>query len=256
MDYSPPDHVAEQIALLDALRPHERESYVRAHGREMSPEALVHLLRTGIGEADTTLFDLSGRLLVGGEGPDGRCHDGHCEGIIMALAKYYGFHVEAATLQDYRATCHSEMWKAVYAGSSEKPFWSIRFGWCMKRLCIQVARGFVRARQRQGKFEERLPEWDPEGDEAQTLGDGGSLEDEVLRQLDGGALMSAVRRLPARLAQAVTLAWIEQRPIEGKGQDTVAGIIGVTPRRVYQLLREARARLLEDPVVRARADDA
>lgn len=248
-DRSPP--VAEELSRLPALGTAECLEYLRANGDGLSPEALVHLLRASATSHDTSFFELCGRLLVGREGRDRRWTGGHCERIIMSLARYYGFHADPEMLRDFRSRCHAEMWRAVHAGRVDKPLWEEAFGYCLKQVCIQVARQMARQRGREQEREQPLHEWD---EEEAAAGAPGSvlLEDEILGRIEEEILVAAIRRLPARQAQAVLLAWVEQRPIDASSEGSVKSIMGITGRGVYQLLEKARARLLLDPVIRAK----
>jgi DNA-directed RNA polymerase specialized sigma24 family protein len=145
------------------------------------------------------------------------------------------------------------MWRAIYAGHAEKPLWESRFGFCLKQLCIQVARSLARRRKRENMQEHPLPD----GDEVagSDFAGSASLEAEVLGRIEAETLIAAIRRLPSRQAEAALLAWVEERPIEADAEDSVKNIMGITERRVYQLLEKARERLLQDPVIRAKKSD-
>lgn len=247
-----PPAVAEEISRLASLDPTARAAYLLAHGLKLNAETLVHLLREGARTGDTSLFQLCGRLLVGNE-TQGMWSGGHCERIIRSLARYYGFHDDQDVLQEFRSRCHKEMWKAIHKGHAEKPLWESRFGYCLKRTCIQEARGLVRRLHHQER--ER-----PLDELQETLGYPSSPlpapESEALDRVTWDRLMAAVRRLPARQAQAVLLAWVEDRPVVGDAEDSVTHIMDISESRVHQLLRMAAARLREDPAVRALRDEA
>lgn len=246
-----PPPVAKEIDELPHVGTLECERHVRTHGAELRPETLVHLLRKSSG-GDTTLFPICGRLLIGQKGNGGFYTGGHCEGIIMNLAKHYHFDSDPELLRDFRATCHAEMWRAIHAGYAEKPFWEHNFYHCMKQLCIQVARK-VHRRRMKTRSEQALPESE---DGEDLLPDPESLEDEIFGRIREEDLLRMIRRLPDRQAVAALLAWVDERPIEGEGSDSVAKTMNVSPRAVYKLLSKARQRLLEDPEIQKYREEA
>lgn len=254
MDQEHPPPVAKELARLSELDARARIDHIRSHGEELKAETLVHLLRVGAGSCDTSLFESCGRLLLGEEGEGGWWNGGHCERIIMSLARRYRFTRDPDLLREYRSRCHAEMWKAVYRGREEKPFWEIRFGYCMKHVCIQEARSLVRRLNRERDRETLLP--DPEEGPALDVSvQESSPEDDILGRISKRELLTAIRRLPERQAQAALLAWVENRPIALETADSVASVMGISESRVHQLLRKARARLQQDPVVRAQRDE-
>ena len=251
MDDDRPPAVAAEIAGLPPLGTPECEEYIRLRGASLRPETLVHVIRAGAAAGDTSLFDLCGRLLLGRRGDDGRWSGGHCEAIIMSLAKFYGFHTDPTTLDEYRGRCHTELWMAIYAGHGAKPFWECRFGLCLKQKCIEVARAVGRQRQRereQFSFEDMN---ETRGETATP----GTLDNTVLGHLTVEALTAAIRRLPPRQAQAALLAWVEGRPIDSDIPTSVKSVMGISGSAVNQHLAQARANLRKDPVVRAIAKE-
>lgn len=251
MTHDRPPPVAEEIADLPPLGTKACEAYIREHGDQLRPETLVYLLR-GYSSGETSLFPVAGRLLIGEAGPDNRWREGHCEQIIMGMARHYGFHTDPELLREYRAECHAEIWRAIHAGYEKKPFWEHRFGRAVKDMCIQVARKVVRGRKRADQ-EQPLPE--SEGGE-ELLPDLKILEDEVLGRIAEQDLLRAIRRLPERQALAALLTWVEDLPIEGEADCTVSGVMGISERGVYKLLAKARGALMDDPMVRKHRGNA
>lgn len=246
-----PPHVAKEIEELPPWGTPLCEEHVRTHGAALRPETLVHLLRTSSG-GDTALFPICGRLLIGQKGQTGFWTGGHCEGIIMNLAKHYHFDSDPELLYDFRADCYAGMWKAVHAGYAEKPFWEHNFYHCMKQLCIQVARK-VRGRRTRERSEQALPESE---DGEDLLPDPVSGEDLIFHRILKDDLLAAIRTLPERQAVAALLAWVDERPIEGDAEDSVAKVMGISPRAVYKLLVKARQRLLERPNIQKYKEEA
>src|SRR5437870_2922965 len=92
-EFRPPRSVSE-IASLPAPGTTEYEAFVRANADTFAPETLVYLLRQAAAGANSALFERCAHALTGTPGPDGRRLGGHCEGIIVSIAKNYRFHRE------------------------------------------------------------------------------------------------------------------------------------------------------------------
>ena len=245
---------AAEIAALPALGTTQCMEHVRTHGGAYDAETLVYLLRRSLALHDTPFFELCGRYLIGSEGTDGRWHGGHCEGVIVNLARYYSFVADRQLMREFRANCHGALWIAIHGGA---PFWEMRFGMAFRQKCIEIARSLVRERLRTAEVRD-LGEVD--GDRVPDVEDIAApdvarLDDEVLARLSNpthkAVLLAAVRSLPKRQGAAVLLAWIEGKQIEGAGQETVSGLMAITPRAVWKLLAQARKTLESNPAVRA-----
>jgi DNA-directed RNA polymerase specialized sigma24 family protein len=245
---------AAEIAALPPLGTTQCMEHVRAHSGAYDAETLVHLLRRSLALHDTPFFELCGRSLIGSEGPDGRWRGGHCEGVIVNLARHFGFVADRQVMREFRTNCHGALWIGVHGG---RPFWEMRFGMAFRQKCIEMARSLVRERIRAA--EARYVS-DADGDQVADVDDIAApdvalIDEGVLARLSNpthkAVLLAAVRRLPKRQGAAVLLAWIEGRQIEGAGQETVSSLMGITPRGVWKLLTEARKTLQSDPAIRA-----
>jgi hypothetical protein len=243
---------AAEIAALPALGTTQCMAHVRAHGSRYDAETLVYLLRKALGLHDTPFFELCGRLLIGAEGTDGRWHGGHCEAIIVNLARHFGFVADQQVIREFRANSHGALWKAIYG---KGPFWEMRFGMAFRQKCIEVARSLVRqppeAAQARGFATAggQVLDVDDIADREETLTD-----DQVVARLSNPMhqriLLAAVHRLPKRQGAAVLLAWIEGRRIEGAGSETVSSIMAISPRGARKLLAQARKTLQSDQAIR------
>lgn len=210
-------------------------------------------MREANGLNDTPLFEMAARLLIGHESPNGRWVDGHCEPIIANLSRYYGFWNDDEFRVDYRQKCLSAMWEAIYEGRETKPYWEERFGRAFKMACIDVARS---QRAKNGKLEAELAAGGDDASSSEAINDTSSadIETEITTELSRPhhqrIVMTAIRALPPRQAAAVTLAWVEGRPVEGEGKDTVAELMDISASAVYKHLRLARQTLKANPALR------
>jgi DNA-directed RNA polymerase specialized sigma24 family protein len=254
MDLPHSEKSAAEIAALPPLGTTQCMAHVRAHGGAYDAETLVYLLQQSLALHDTPFFELCGRLLIGSEGPDGRWHGGHCEGVIVNLARHFGFTADRELIREFRANCHGALWRAIHGG---RPFWQARFGMAFRQKCIEVARSLIRptvetaqGRGSRDSAGQEVPDVDNLADADRSL-----VDDEVLERLSDPAheavLLAAVRRLPSRQAAAVLLAWVESKRIEGAGAETVSSLMAITPRAVRMLLARARRTLQGDPAIRA-----
>jgi hypothetical protein len=248
MDLQRPPKSAEEIDALPAFGTDEHTSYVRTHADKFQPETLVHLLRAAMSAFETSIAESCGRALVGQLDPKtGRWSGGHCEGIIMTVARDHGLTRDRDALRDFRGDAHGEMWKAICDGRAKKPFWEERFGKALKDKCIDVARKHRRRAQRR---EAEVSTEDCAVPPAPV-----ALQDALLGMLAEEKLLGAIRDLPERQARAGFLVWVEGLPIEGNGGHSACEVMGVSPRAVYKLLEKARAKLAEHPLIRSMLDD-
>ena len=245
---------AAEIAALPALGTTQCMAHVRLHGPGFEAETLVYLLRRSLDLHDALFFELCGRLLIGSEGPEGRWHGGHCEGVIVNLAASFHFQRDPRLMREFRARCHGDMWKAIYDGTL---FWEMRFGMALRQKAIDAAQSIVRESSeavQERAFSSAASGAIPEVDEIADP-DEARIDDDVAARLSNpihqGVLLSAVRRLPKRQGAAVLLTWVEGRPIEGPGEDTVSSLMAITLRAVRMLLAKARKALQSDPAIRA-----
>ena len=252
-EFSRPPQSAREIAALPAVGTTDRMVHVRANGHSLAPETLVYVTREAINDGDTSLVEVCTRFLVGRE-EGGLWRGGHCEATIVTLARRYRLNGNRDLMRAYRARCFEELWKAIYAGSTQKPFLEVNFAYSFWQLCIDAKRSVVRKGGQDlaaGITDDTVNALDV--DEV-VLEDAEVLEDELIKKMVGALheaeLMDAIRALPPQQARAALLNWVEGKPIEGS-EDSVSAIMGVTPRNVYALLDRARAALRLDPVIRA-----
>lgn len=251
MDLNRPPKSAIEIAGLPGSGTTDREAYVRANADSFTPETLVHLLRDAAARGNTALFERCAIALTGLVGPGDRRAGGHCEGIILSVAKSRRFHLDPHTLRLYRFRCHEAMWRAVHAGRAKKPFWEERFGRALKQLCIDEARRLARERRRERGDDVEFVELT---EEAVSLGQE-TVHDEVWQRLVEQDLEAAILRLPARQARVAFLTLLERRPVGSADPGSVMNILGVSEREVYFLLGKAKAALALDPEMRKYVED-
>ncbi|MDP9201602.1 MAG: hypothetical protein M3P26_06675, partial [Gemmatimonadota bacterium] len=184
----------------------------------------------------------------------GRWHGGHCEATIVTLARRYHLHTHRDLMRAFRARCFEELWKSIYAGRIDKPFFEVNFAYAFWQLCIDAKRSVVRKGGRDmaaGVTDDSDTAVDVD---AVVLENAELMEDKAINKLVGALheaeLLDAIRGLPRQQARAALLNWVEGKPVEG-AEDSVSAIMGVTPRNVYALLERARATLQLDPVIRA-----
>lgn len=250
MDFERPPKSADEIDALPTFGTNECASHVRANGPRFTPETLVYLLRRAIEAVDTSLTDFLGHTLLGLEDAStGEWSGGHCEGIIMTVARDLGIIENEDRLRDFRAEVHAELWRMIHAGETERPFWEIRFGMALKQKCLDVARKQKRKSDHRKKSEVSTDDDGPDPP------DPSELEDEVLARIGHDVLLAAIRELPDRQRRAAFLVWIEGRAKEGTDGQSASEIMDITPRAVYSLLKKARGRLSSHPRVRPMRDD-
>lgn len=235
---------------MPALDSTEGSEHVRKHGLSYTPESLVYVIREAIDKRNTALVEVSFRFLIGRE-VGAQWEGGHCEGTMVLLARTFGFHLSRELRVAFRSRCLASLSEAIYAGREVKPYWEERFGDAFKKVCIDAARWLSLPRNRDM--------------EAGVTGDGDDATDvdnfdfgkplidvEIVEQLSKphhqAVVLRAVRALPSRQGQAVMLAWMEGRAIEGQAAGTVAEVMAISPTAVYKLLRKAL------PILRANSD--
>ena len=253
MESQRPPKSATEIAALPPLGTTECLAHLRDRGASFDAETVVYLLRAALGLGDTTFFELAGRLLVGQQDQAGRWSGGHCEGVIVNLAREFGFLSDPDLLTEFRSRCYAGLWKAIHGG---KPFWEFRFGLALRQKCIECARAVAAERRRDHRHRPLVIGTDeiPDGDDAPGL-DAIPMDEDVASRLSAQqnqeTLRRALRALPERQGIAAQLAWCERRPVEGTDAASVASVMGITPRAVWKLLRAAGITLRADPAVRA-----
>lgn len=249
----PPKSAAE-ISALPPLGTTQCSAHVREHGRTFAPETLVYLIREATLRRDTALVELSARLLIGQPGRGSRWEAGHCEPTIAKLARSFGFYSDPQLRAAFRSGCLAKLVEAIHAGRDEKHYWEERFGDAFKMACVDVARSLRLPRNRD--MEAGVTDSGDDVVEVDGFDPGAALLDEAILERMASphhtaALLQAVRALPKRQGHAVFLAWVEGRPIEGAGNETVSAVMGITPRAVYRLLEKARFTLRANPDLRA-----
>lgn len=244
MAYNRPPKSEAEIASLPLPGTTEREAHVRAHLRKMSPETLVYLMREAEDRKDTPCYDLCARALIHGEEQlGGRWLGGHCEKIIYPVAMVGGFHLDPEVLKDFRSLCHQALFLAIRDHGPGQRYFEERFLSAFKRLCITVARHEHRARKLEQGHLEAL--------EAHFAAPVGSTRTDSTREEEGEALLAAaILALPERQRQVALLVIQEGRPVESVDGPSVASILGLTSRRIRQLLQEARESLVKNAAIR------
>ncbi len=246
-----PEKSAAEIAELPALGTTQCSAHVREHGHAFAPETLVYLMRQATALRNTALFEMCGRFLIGQPTQGGSWSGGHCEPIIASLSRAHGFARDIDLRTAFRAQCLGKAFMAIHAGRDKKPYWEERFGDALWTSCIDVARSLRRPRQKE--MEAGLAASDDADidnfDRGEPL-----LDETILAELakphHQAAVLAAVRALSPRQAEAATLRWMEGRHIEGNGHDTVAAIMGITPRAVHAHLDKAFGALRANPTLR------
>jgi hypothetical protein len=250
MRYSRPKKSEQELAALPSLGTTEFEAHVRINGEEFTAETLVYLLRWAAAKQNTPLFDLCGRFLVGHPDDDGRWRGGHCEGIMVNLAKRFGFLSKPEQMLDFRGRCQSGLWKAIHGNGG---FWECRFAMAFKLKCIESARSLSREENQNSEGREV----DTDEIDIENVGDSEAvpIDEDVAARLSNpihqAILLGEVRRLPKKQAHAFLLAHLEGRPIEGSGSNTVATLMNISPRMVYKHLAKGIAALKENAALRA-----
>jgi len=184
--------------------------------------------------------------LVGYSGPNGNWVAGHCEKVILAMARKFGIRDEPDILEDFRQQCLIGVMHAIHEGVEKKPFWEERFGRALKQLCIDKGRSLI------GQLEGfEWAEGRAEADPCDTaVGDCTPLENEVLGRILQEDLHRAIHRLPPRQAMAAFYAWIERRPVGSDQAGSVKTLMEISEQAVYALLKKAATALAADPEIR------
>jgi hypothetical protein len=246
-----PSKSAAEVKALPPLGSTECSALMRDRGHSYAPETLVYVMREAIQVRATDLFELAFRLITG-KPVGNRWEGGHCERTIASLSRAYGFNTNSELRLAFRSRCLVALADAVHAGSATKPYWEERFGAAFKDACIDVARSLSRPRNRDmeaGVASDDAPDVD-EIEPAVELIDA-ELAKRLSQPHHESIVLQAIRALPRRQGQAVMLAWMEGRPIEGEVNDTVAKLMDISPRAVYKLLEKALPVLKNTTVLRA-----
>lgn len=212
----------------------------------------MYLMRELTHLKDTSLFEMCARLLTGHSSGDVGWEGGHCEPTIAKLSRFYGFHSYLDLRLAFRSGCLSALVQAIHEGREKRAFWEERFGKAFKTKCIDVAKSLRRPANRD--LEAAVAREDSvdvdDCDSGLPLIDA-TVADRLSKPHNEAVVLQAVRLLPLRQSRAVFLAYVEQRPIEGVSDSTVADIMGITPRAVYKLLEKALKTLRKNPDLRA-----
>lgn len=245
-EYKRDEDIEDEIAGLPEMGSTALYQYLSTRGASLAPETLVYIMRAAVAAHRIDTFEQAGRLLFGLRDEDGNVNGGHCEGVLRAVARKRFFVDQAALYLDYAQRTCDLVLREIRAGWREKPFWEVNFRAAFFRRALQVAKSVRRAQVRDLSVpfeEEHLPCVDVEETERSILG-------EVSRQV----LLEVIEAMPARQREAATLAWILGYPKAGRG-DSVASVMSISETAVHNLLTKARARLLDDPRVRAMVED-
>lgn len=247
MDINRPPESAAELAGLPPKGSTGWDAHVRDHADSFRPETLVCLMREIAASGNTALFERCALALAGYSGPDGRWVAGHCEGLIRAMARKFGFSSDPATLADFRQQCLIGMMLAILEGTEKKHFWEERFGRALKQLCIDEARKLVRQLE---SFEWADGRAEVDTDDTAGDGDPSFVHSEVWGRIVEEDFCRAIRGLPPRQAMAAFYTWIERRPIATADPGSVKNLMRISTQAVYALLRKAAAALAADPVIR------
>jgi len=244
---------AAEIAALPELGTTEFGAFVRTHGTTLSAETLVYIVRRVRAEPNTAMLGDCCRLLLGHETETGAVAGGHCEGIIVNLARYFGFSDVRETRHEFRRSCYMALWEEI---GRDDGLLEYKFGLVFRGKCIDVAKSMIRAKRRSADTANAAEDDDgPVDVDGLTDEEAVTIEEAVLnrlaRPIHQKVLLQALRRLTKRQAHAALLAWVERIPIDGKDARTVACIMEISPTAVHKLLRKARETLQADPAVRA-----
>jgi hypothetical protein len=243
-----PERSAAEITTLAGFNSGDLITHVERHGAGLTPETLVYLLRTCSSPGLEGLRELVARILVGL--PDGRgvFSGGHCERIIAAHARWFGFADNAESRNEFRAACHHKLWDAIAAGTEAKPFWEERFFRALKGVAIDVGRAMRRVHD----SETSLAEAGCDPEEPEAIRDGKDLAMSVLDGLTDERLSMAIRGLPSAPRRAAWLRWKGGLQVESNDSHevTVVTVMKISGSMVRRHLRTAKALLREDPAIR------
>lgn len=245
----PPKSEAE-LAKCGALAGHALAAHVRQHGAGFCPETLVYLIRESHTNPDRELVEVCGRCLIGAQLSGQVFGAGHCEPLIRAVGRQFGFAADPDLLKEFRGRCHNMMWRAITAGRAAKPFWEERFFRALRGVCLDVGRSM---RNDQTRF---VPLMDDENPNAFEQGDAG-MEADVLSGLDESTIRQLIRELPDRMRQAAWLCWVEgyQESSLDPSEVTVAMLMQLGDRMVRKYLKRARESLAKHPRIEAMRSD-
>ncbi len=242
----------KEVALLQGLPAADLVEYVKRQGDIFAPETLVYLLRNLCAPGLEPTREATARFLVGlPKGP--RFIGGHCERIIRARAKGFGFELNDE-IQEFRGACHQKMWEAIAAGADAEPFWEERFFRALRDVAIEVGRARARLRD----SETSLVAISPDPEEPDAIPDGKDPESTILDRLTDQRFAQALRGLPKGPRLAAWLRWRKGLKVESvdRSEQTVATTLKISGSMVRRHLRTAKAALEQDPDVRDMLDVA
>lgn len=246
-----PQKSAAEVEHCTGLAPTALAMHVRSSGASLCPETLVWVVRKAIDLGDQQLAELVARALLGTRHDDGSMHGGHCEPIILATARDFGFADNEDARKDFRAECYERMWQKIKAATGEEPFWESRFLLALKELCIDVGRWtMVREDSLVGLAD------DDDADFPDEQRDPG-VDDAVLARIGERRLRQLIRALPGKMAQVAWLRWIEgyQEHSDDPKERTIASLLVISDSMVRRYLRNARALLTQHAEVQAMRSD-
>ena len=245
---SRPERSAAEIAALPDPASGDLSAYVEKYGADLAPETLVYLLRRLSAPGHEGLRERVARLLVGVPDGKGTFKGGHCEAIIRADARWFGFGDDLESRCEFRAACHQKMWEAIAAGTNAKPFWEERFYSAAKDAAIDVGRAMRRVRE----TETTLAEVGCDPEEPGIVPDDNDLETKLFDRLTDERLSRAIRKLPRGPRLAVWLRWKKGFQVESNdpNEQTVATVLKISGSMVRRHLRTAKALLRQDPDIR------
>lgn len=233
----------QEIAQLPALDTETRVlGHLAVQGAGLAPETLVVVLRDQRRRGHVAAAQRCAELLIGQPLEGGVFRGGHCEPIIRATARDFGFSDDSDDLDEFRARCYAALTDAIVEGSGKQQFWEERFFLALKRRAIDAGRAMRVESQALVRIDEEY------------LAVDGPLvipEEQVSGRIDEQSIMQALRSLPGPQARAGWLVWVKGWPVESQNPEamTVAKAMGVSGRMVRQYLAKARGTLMKDPVI-------
>lgn len=236
---------AQEIAAFPDLSGPDCAEHLRNHGDSLCAETLVYLLREFERRGVHKPIEPCGRLLVGTLQPDGRYTAGHCEGIIINVARSFGFARDDELRMEFRGRCHLKMWEAIRAGRARKPFWEERFSRALRLLAIDVGRSM--------RAEMEAHDLDEFAEEAQVASDAvdEDVEDGWIAEMAATELRDAIRRLPEKERRVMWLRWVDDLPVTDSEGPSIVSVLGISDSMVRRYERMAKERLRSDPAVLA-----
>jgi len=242
-----PQKSAAEVEHCAGLAPTALTVHVRSSGALLCPETLVWVVREAMNRGDHELAEHAARALLGTRQDDGSMHGGHCEPIILATARDFGFADNEDARKDFRAECYERMWQKIKSEAGEEPFWESRFLLALKDLCIDAGRWMnVREDGLMGLADDNDADFP---DEQRNAG----ADDAVVARIDDRRLRQLIRALPGKMAQVAWLRWIEgyQEHSDDPEERTIASLLAISDSMVRRYLRNARERLSQHSEVQA-----